>query len=219
MTATSARTRPTGAARADQRPLLPTRQFSPGFATLGVVLIVGLAVAGAWLYQSAGAKTSVVQVVRQVPAGQTLAREDLSTVAVAGDLTAIGADHLGDAIGQAAAVTLLPGVLLQRGMLTATGTGLADGQVQVGVAVSGAQMPAEGLHVGDVVEVYRLPETDTEDAPQLLVEGAVVTTAVADPQDAGGGVVTVVVPQVSGGAVAAASGAGRAALVRVKAAA
>ncbi|MCE0536062.1 hypothetical protein LWF15_11125 [Kineosporia rhizophila] len=216
MTSSAFRTRPPVSTASGQLSL-PTRQFRPGFAALGLFLILGLAFSGAWLYQQAGAKVDVVQVVRQVAVGQPLTRDDLSTVAVAGDLTAVGAGNLESVLGQTAAVTLLPGTLLQREMISDGSTGLTADQSQVGVAVSGAQMPADGLVPGDTVEVYRLADGSGEGSTQLLVQAATVTAANPDPQSNGGSLLTLTVPRNVGGAVASASGAGQIAVVRIKA--
>ena len=64
--------------------------------------IVGLSTIGAWLYQQAGQKTPVVVVAAAVHAGHPLTRADLSTLDVAGAVTAISADHLDDAVGLSA---------------------------------------------------------------------------------------------------------------------
>ena len=73
-------------------------------------------------------------------------------------MTAIAGANLESVVGQRAAVALLPNTLLQRSMVT-DGTRLPAGQVQVGVAVKGGQIPAEGLVPGDTVQVLRLPAT------------------------------------------------------------
>jgi hypothetical protein len=197
---------------------LPTRQTRRGWVALGVLLVVGLGAAGAYLYQQAGAKTSLVQVVRQVPVGQELTREDLSTVAVAGDLTAISAANLDSVLGQSAAVALVPGTLLQRSMLSPDDSGLQAGQSQVGVAVTGAQIPADGLSPGDLVTVYQLPDASQRQlTARVLVQNATVTATHPDTVATGGTLLTLTVPQPAAGDVAAASGAGQIAVVRIKA--
>ncbi len=96
---------------------LSKRQRRPGYVALLVLLVVGLATLGGWLYTTAGQKVAVVVVVRDIPVGHTISRIDLSTVEVAGQVTAIAAIRLDTAVGQRAAVELLPGTLLQRAML------------------------------------------------------------------------------------------------------
>lgn len=183
-------------------------------------MIVGPGAAGAWLYSQDGAKVPVVVVVHEVPAGQVVHRSDLSTVAVAGGVTAIAGRNLESVAGQRAVVSLLPHMLLMRSMLTSD-PGLGSGQAQVGVKVVSGQIPADGLVAGDTVRVLQLPGTgssSTASAPgaaQVLVSAALVTAVQADPAQAGGTLLTVTVPAADAGAVATASGAGQVALVRV----
>jgi hypothetical protein len=180
------------------------------------MLIVGFAAVGAWLYTAAGAKTAVVVVVRDVPAGHRIARSDVSTVDVAGGVTAIDGDRLDSVVGQAAAVHLLPNMLLQRSMVTSA-TGLAPSQAQVGVAVKSGQIPADGLAPGDVVEVAALPAANATlpGMPQVLAERAEVFAVREDPATPGGTLLTLVVPTAQAVPVAAASVAGQIALIRV----
>jgi hypothetical protein len=196
---------------------LPTRERRPGYVALAVALIVGFAAVGAFLYVRAGAKTLVVVVVAQVPAGHVIARSDLSSVAVAGGVTAIAAEHVDSVVGQAAAVQLLPNMLLQRSMVATTG-GLSALQAGVGVVVKSGQIPADGLAAGDTVEVVRLPPTNASvpGAAQVLVMQAEVYASRADPAQAGGTLLTLVVPLDWATSVAAASGAGLIALIKVK---
>lgn len=195
---------------------LPTRQRRPGWTALALTLIVAFAAIGAWLYSSAGAKTAVVVVVRKVPAGHLIERADVSTVAVAGAVTAIASQNVESVVGEVAAVPLLPNMLLQRSMIT-TEPALAPTQAQVGVAVRSGQIPADGLAPGDAVTVVELPATGAPESTtaSVLVDRATVFAARDDPALAGGTLLTLVVPAERAVAVAAASGAGRAALIRV----
>lgn len=205
---------------------LPTRQRRPGYVALAVVLMVGLAALGAYFYTQAGAKTPVVVVVHRIPAGHTVQRADLSTVDVAGAVTAIGGDHVGSVVGQTAVVELLPNTLLQRAMVSAA-PALGGGQAQVGVHVKPGQIPAEGLSPGDMVEVLELPGTPTggtaaavssassASSATVLADGVAVYSSVPDPSQAGGTLLTVVVPRSAAAGIASASNAGLIALVRV----
>jgi hypothetical protein len=178
---------------------LPTRQRRPGYAVIAVLLIVAFAAVGAYLYGHAGAKTPVVVVVAEVPAGHAIERSDVSTVAVAGGVTAIAGDHLDSVVGQRAAVHLLPNMLLQRSMVT-SGSNLSASVAQVGVVVKSGQVPADGLVAGESVQVVALPAANASSPGQA---------------QAGGTLLTLVVPVGQAVAVAAASGAGQIALIRV----
>jgi len=144
-----------GAPRVARTPL-PTRQRRTGWTAVGGVLVIGISAAFGYLYSSAGSKEPVVVVTASVAVGEVISRSDLSTVDVAGDITAIAGANLESVIGERAAVALLPGTLLQRSMVTDADP-IPTGMAQVGVAVKGGQLPADGLVPGDLVQVLALP--------------------------------------------------------------
>lgn len=193
-----------------------SRQRRPGYIVVLVVLVVGLAATGGWLYVTAGEKQPVAVVARHVPVGQVITRDDLTTTDVAGGITAVSGANLHTLVGQRAAVELLPGMVMLRAMVT-DAPALTAGQAQVGVAVKGGQMPAEGLSPGDVVEVYALAGKPAEGAQPAaaLLGRATVLAAKPNPAQAGGMLVTVMVPAKQVAVVVAASAAGTAALVQV----
>ena len=202
---------------------LPVREKRPAYIALAVVLIVGLAAVGAYFYTQAGKKTPVVEVVNHIAAGHTISRGDLTTVDVAGAVTAIGGASLQSVVGETAAVELLPHTLLQRAMVTDAPT-LSSTQAQVGVQVKPGQIPAGGLNVGDTVEVFQLPDTNaassasaasTPAAATVLVDNATVYGSQSDPSQSGGTLLTLVVPRADVAAIATASNASLIALVRV----
>lgn len=196
---------------------LRTRQRKPGYIALAVALVVGLAAAGGYFYTVAGSKTPVVVVVNEIPAGHVVTREDLSTVDVAGGVTAVAAANIGTVVGQTATVTLLPDTLLQRSMVT-DGPLLGADEAQVGVEVVGGQLPADGLLPGDTVLVLQLPDKSqagTQLEATTLVEKATVFATAADPSDASGTLVTLVAPAAAAPAIAVASNFKLVALVKV----
>ena len=198
---------------------LPTRERRPGLLALGLVVVLGAGALFGWLYSTAGEKTPAVVVTSKIPVGQVIERTDLSTVDVAGAVTAIAGGNLDSVVGERASVTLLPGTLLQRSMVTDTDP-LPAGRVQVGVAVRASQLPADGVVPGDRVTVLRLGSAQPADAtsePKVLVDGAAVDAVREDPTQAGTTLVTLLVTSAQGPAVAAASGAGSAALIKVAA--
>lgn len=230
--ATNGSSSPTPAARSTRevtavpRAPLPTRQRRPGLAALGLIVVVGTGAIFGWLYTTAGEKNPVVVMAREVPAGQVIERSDLTTVDVAGAVTAIAGANLASAVGQRAAVGLLPGTLVQRSMLT-EGEAIPAGQVKVGVAVKASQLPAEGVTAGDKVAVVRLvgsgqPATESTTATAVaaatvLADSASVYSVRADPTQGGGTLVTVLVTPAQALAIAEASSTGTAALITVPA--
>ena len=199
---------------------LPIRQKRPGYAALAVVLIIGLAAVGAYFYSQAGRKVPVVVVTSDVPAGHKILRSDLSTVQVAGSVTAIGGANLNSVVGETAVVELLPNTLLQRSMVTSA-PALDSSAAQVGVAVTAGQIPANGLNPGDTVEVLQLPQKNTTSgsasipAPTVLADTATVYNSTSNPAQSGGTLLTLSVPKSVAAAVAAASNAGLIALIKV----
>jgi hypothetical protein len=199
---------------------LPVRQKRPGYAALAVVLIIGLAAVGAYFYSQAGKKVPVVVVTSDIPAGHKILRSDLSTVQVAGSVTAIGGANLYSVVGETAVVELLPNTLLQRSMVTSA-PALDSSAAQVGVAVTPGQIPANGLNPGDTVEVLQLPSKNTTSssasiaAPTILVDNATVYSSTSNPAQSGGTLLTLVGPKSVAAAVAAASNAGLIALIKV----
>ncbi len=199
---------------------LPTRQRRTGWTALGGVLVIGISAAFGYLYSSAGSKEPVVVVTAPVAVGEVISRSDLSTVDVAGDITAIAGVNLESVVGERAAVALLPGTLLQRSMVTDADP-IPAGMAQVGVAVKGGQLPADGMVPGDRVQVLALPGqvagAGNPTAPTVLVDTAVVFAAHQDPTQPSTTLLTLVVPAEVAPAVAAASATGAAAVVKVPA--
>ena len=199
---------------------LPTRQPRLRWTALGAVLVIGIGAAFGYLYSSAGSKEPVVVMTAPVAVGEVITRSDLSTVDVAGDITAIAGANLETVVGERAAVALLPGTLLQRSMVTDADP-IPTGMAQVGLAVKGGQLPADGLVPGDRVQVLALPGqvagAGNPAAPTVLVDPAVVFAAHQDQTQPGTTLLTLVVPAEVAPGVAAASATGAAAVVKVPA--
>jgi hypothetical protein len=203
---------------------LPTRERRRGSAFLAVAtILVGLALGG-YVYVHAGAKTPVVVVAAgiregKIPSGHVITRADLSTVEVAGPVTAVAGSHLQDVVGQVAVVTLLPNMLVQRSMVTSSSP-LRAGQARVGVALTSGQIPADGVEPGDTVEVLQVPAADSSgpgsvDPAQVLVASAVVWSTRPDPARSGGTLLTLTIPDSQVADVASAGAAGQITVVAV----
>ena len=199
---------------------LSTRTRPKGYAALAVALIVGLGALGYYFYASAGSKTPVVVATQDIPVGHVISRSDLSTVEVAGGVTAVAGDHLSSLIGQHAAVEILPNTLVQRSMVT-SGSTLKSGDGLVGVAAAPGQIPSSGLNPGDKVEVLQLPQkgvtpSSGSSVPSpVLVPAATVYDVRVNPTSSGGMLLTLIVPSDDAFGVAQSSNAGQIALVKV----
>jgi hypothetical protein len=180
------------------------------------MLIVGLGVLGYWFYAQAAAKVPVLMAAREIPAGHVITSSDLTTVDVAGGVTAVAASHQSEVVGHTAAVAILPRTPVQLAML-ATGSTLPAGQALVGVATAPGQIPSAGLAPGDTVVVLRLPQktaaASSVSSPALAT--ATVYDARPDPAVEGGTLLTLVAPKTAAYPITAASDAGLIALVKV----
>ncbi len=196
---------------------LPTRERRPGYVALAVVLIVGLAAVGAWLYVNAGKKVPVIVVKKDVPVGQVIQREDLTTASVAGGISAMKAERISEVAGQTAAVTLVPDTVLLPTMIH-TGPVLPAGTAQVGVALKPGQLPADSVAPGDRVSVLRMPaDDDAQGDPSRISDSAVVAAVRTNPAESGGTLLTLTVPGTSAADIAFASASGRIAVIRIPA--
>ena len=137
---------PTGAAVARPRPRVRTQ-----WLVLSAALVVLAGVLVSWALSRAADRAQVVQLVRNVRAGQSFAIEDLAVTDVAFDGAVKGlvpAGSLEKLVGRVAAVDLEPGVLMQVGMWRSTPS-LEAGERSVGVVLKPGRSPST-LAVGDV---------------------------------------------------------------------
>lgn len=204
------------------RTRLATRRRRPGLIGLAVLVVVGGGLAGAQLYQAAGAKTAVVVTARDIPAGHVLTRGDLTTVALAGPITAVSAAHLESLVGQNAAVHMVAGQVVNRAMVTDLPA--VDGaHVLVGLALKAGQWPGDGVTAGDVVRLVLLPASPASPADVgagvppavVLVDAARVYAIQPSQATADTTVVAVVVDERDGPVVVAAGSTGQVGLIKV----
>jgi hypothetical protein len=195
---------------------LPTANRPKGYAALAVMLIVGLAALGYWLYARAGAKVPVLVAARTIPAGHVITSADLTTVDVAGAVTAVAGGHRAEVVGHTAAVTIVARTPVQLAMLSSQPP-LPSSQALVGVAEAPGQVPSSGLAPGDVVEVLRLPAktAGVSSLPSPVMATAAVFDVQANPAVAGGELLTLLAPKTAAAPITAASDAGLVALVKV----
>ncbi len=137
---------------------LRARRRSPWAIGMSVALIAAGGVGGAVLLEASGQRTSVVTVVRQVPAGQEITERDLgeASVALAPGLKPVPADERETVVGKRAAVGLVPGSLLSRSQVTEASL-VAEGEQVVPVGLKPALWPATELAPGQRVQVVWVP--------------------------------------------------------------
>ncbi|MDT0164496.1 SAF domain-containing protein [Actinotalea sp. AC32] len=204
---------PTGPQRL--APVVPPRgRRRPGLITAGVALSALGALVAVWLVSSAGDRTDVVVLARDVPYGAVITADDLTTTAVAVDpsVATVGATAGSTLIGQLATANLPAGSLLAPSDVAPTGPP-GPGEVLVPLPATADRLPASGLRAGDRLLVVDTP-TQAADPPTENPETfEVVVARVGSPDLNGVSVVDVVASAADGPAIAARAATGRFALV------
>lgn len=166
---------------------------------IGILLVVGCALAGALFYLQADRKEPVAVLAVNVAAGDEIRRSDLRVAYVSADgpLETVPPAAAAAFVGRRAAHRLAAGSLLTSAAVV-EGSDLAAGEGVVAVAVGASAMPAR-LAVGDTVNV--VASGSAGDA--VLVRGAVVHGIEALEVE-GGAVVSLRTTEESANVVAAA---------------
>lgn len=124
-----------------------TRESRPALIGLAVLLIVGGALASAFLAIQSGNRGSFVRVTTEVGQGARISQDDLGTVSLPESYKyAIPADEAASLVGQSATTRLLPGTVLMRSMVSKK-AGVADNQTQLTIPVDASPF-IRGLQPG-----------------------------------------------------------------------
>ncbi|GAA2451600.1 hypothetical protein GCM10010191_82200 [Actinomadura vinacea] len=143
-----------GAAGGQRLPAAP-RERKPALAALAVLLILGGALASAYLVMASGQRVSAIRIAQPVAAGQRIPLNALEEVQVSDT----GADYYINWTERAAvartyaAVPLVQGALLTNRMVSRTDDA-AKGRVVVGLALKPGQFPSRGMETGKRVSLY-----------------------------------------------------------------
>ncbi|MGW5865811.1 RcpC/CpaB family pilus assembly protein [Streptomyces sp. NPDC055239] len=211
----------------------PPRERKPALAALAVLLILVGALGATVLVLRAGERVEVVKVTEEISAGETVTKDNVTSVMVADDagINYVKWSQLGNLKKLTATNTIPKGAVAVGEMFSSKG-GLPAGKSAVGVALKEGQYPADGLKSGDTVDVYQVGDSassgsndkgtggsagsSASDSP--IVSAARVST-VANKSDAtvstGALGVTLQVDTADAAAVAKAASAGAVALVQV----
>lgn len=192
----------------------PKGRRRPGLITAGVALAMLGALVAVWLVTSAGDRTDVLMLARDVPYGAPLTSADLLLTAVAVDpaVSTVSAADAASVVGQVAAADLVAGSLLAPGQVTASSPPGPD-EVLVPLPVGAERLPASGLTAGDRLLVVDTPAS-AADPPRDATESFAATVVRLGAPDLNGvSVLDVVVAEVDGPALAARAATGRFALV------
>jgi hypothetical protein len=206
------------------------RPSSRGLVVLAALLVLGFALATAYLVTRAGDKISVLSVGTPITKGHVIERADLVSLAVSGIAGAVPVEHTNDVVGKTATVDLVKGQVLTEDMITTTPTP-ATGHATVGLALDPTRVPSSGLDPGDIVDVIAVPNSEASgnsgggvggpatslDNPTVLARAATVYAVEGLATDGGKVLLTVVVDTREAGPVAAYSTSDRVAVVEVAA--
>ncbi|MFG2089314.1 MULTISPECIES: hypothetical protein [unclassified Spirillospora] len=135
---------------------LPTspRERKPALAALAVLLILGGALASAYLVMASGERVSAIRIAQPVAAGQQIPAAALEEVQV-GDtgIQYISWSERAKVARHLAAVPLVKGALLTNSMISSPDAP-AMGRLIVGLALKPGQFPSGGVAVGKHVTLY-----------------------------------------------------------------
>lgn len=112
-----------------------TRESRPALIGLAVLLIVGGALASAWLAIQSGHRAYYIEVDQEIVQGAQITEDDLTRVSLPeGFENAIPSDDVDSVVGQSAATRLLPGTILMRAMVSKS-EGVEEGKVELTLPV------------------------------------------------------------------------------------
>jgi hypothetical protein len=128
-----------------------------------LLLIVGGALAAAYLVVQNGHRVAAIEVTQQVGAGQRIPLSAMRQVQVApGGVGYVPWNEAGQVAQYYAATVIPPGTLLSAAMVTRS-VNLAAGRDVLGLALKDGQLP-DGLAVGDRVAIYQVSDS-TQSCP------------------------------------------------------
>jgi hypothetical protein len=183
-------------------------------------IVAGLVavVLGAWifaaLYMSAGERTNVVAMARNVPRNEQIERADLKVVRIgtAGEnVRTVAASDLDDLVGHTATADLTAGTLLAPGQIRAEEERVVENsEAVVGVLMPAGTYPA-GMRRGDDIVMVVRPEDGVEGQNREI--SGWIYRADREPLTSGDQPMEVVVGRDAAGDLSAAAADGRATIV------
>jgi hypothetical protein len=157
-----------------------TRESRPALIGLAVLLIVGGALASAYLAIQSGHRAYYVKVDQEIAQGARITEDDLARVSLPeGFDGAIPSDDVDSVVGQSATTRLLPGTILIRSMVSRT-AGVEDGKTRLTLPVDASPF-IRGLQPGAQLALD-VGSTDGESREAILAE----LVSVGQSEDDGG---------------------------------
>ena len=152
---TSDKTRSRGQDASSQAVITPVRTRRSGiWLAAAIVLILIGAIGGAFLYTTASNTQQVFVSAHTIERGDTIERDDLTTIALAAGQTtaAIPVARADEVLGKIAANDIAAGGMITDSDLT-TSLPVPSGQALVGLELKSSQLPAQTLVAGDEVVI------------------------------------------------------------------
>lgn len=192
----------------------PRGRRRPAFVVAGVAMAALGALAVMWLVSSAGHRTEVVSMARDVNYGSTIVAEDLTTTSVSVEPTVrlVPADEAATLMGKVASTNLARGSLVTPTDVTQAGVVGSD-EVLVPLPLSSDRVPAGGLAAGDRLLVVDAPPQGADPVPGAPTSFEARVVRVGPPDVNGLVVVDVVTPADDGPKLATRAATGRFAIV------
>ncbi|CAM5251194.1 SAF domain-containing protein OS=Streptomyces alboniger OX=132473 GN=CP975_20415 PE=4 SV=1 [Streptomyces alboniger] len=207
----------------------PPRERKPALAALAVLLILVGALGATVLVLRAGDRIEVIQVTKEIPAGEGIAEGNYSTVMVNDDSSAnfVKKDQLEQLKALKAKSTIYPGTVVV-GEMFGEKAALPAGKASVGLSLKEGQYPSD-LKAGDTVAAYPVVSGTSSgrgstgsgsgsSGGRPLVAAAKVSTVAANSDatvSTGNQNVTLLVPQDEVAGLAGAASEGKVVVVRV----
>ncbi len=134
-------------------PARPSTRRNPRLIIAGVLLVCLGALGSAWLWTAGRDEVAIVVTARDIPAGQVIVREDLTTVKIAAtaQVMRIPATDIGTLLGARAARDLPSGVIIDPSALTAQT--VTPGRAHIGLALPDGRLPNRPLPSGARIRV------------------------------------------------------------------
>lgn len=192
------------------------RRRRPTMYALGVALLVVGALGAWWITERLSTTSQVVVAAADVPEGQVITTEDLTTsdVNVPSGSAVIAGSDLDSLVGQRATTSLEEGALLSPSQISAAALP-GEGTAIVGIKVVPGQIPIQNVDPGDAIQIVGTPKSGDDppsgDAP--VVTGTI--QALGEPSTDGSYVVDVRVSDDQAGTLTAMSATGRIGVILV----
>lgn len=188
----------------------------PKLWALGVALMVVGALGVWWIVESMSTTSQVVVAAADVPEGQVITAEDVTTsdVNVPSGAAVIPGGQLDTIVGQRATAPLEKGALLAPTQVN-TDPLPAEGMAVVGVKVAPGQIPTQNVDPGDAIQILGTPKQgdDPAQGESPTVTGTI--QAVGQPTTDGALVIDVLVTADQAGTLTALNATGRIGVVLV----